>query len=89
MPNYDFNWQTSYVLAEPKRIPAGTKITFTMTWDNSAQNPANPDPGKTVRWGRQSWHEMLFGTLSFRYLGEDELANGAVASMFPTLHRVD
>ena len=89
VPNYDFNWQTSYVLVEPKRIPAGTKITFTMTWDNSAQNPANPDPGKAVRWGRQSWHEMLFGTLSFRYLGEDELANGTVASMLGTLDKVD
>jgi hypothetical protein len=79
VPNYDFNWQTSYRLAEPKRMPSGTRITFTMTWDNSAQNPANPDPGKEVGWGQQSWNEMLFGTLSFRYLREDESLTDVVA----------
>jgi hypothetical protein len=68
VPAYDFNWQTGYTYKEPKHMPKGTKVTFTMTWDNSAQNPANPDPGKEVGWGRQSWNEMLFGTLSFRFL---------------------
>ena len=72
VPAYDFNWQTSYRLTEPKRLPAGTKVVHTTTWDNSAQNPANPDPNREVPWGRQSWDEMLFGAISFRYLDEDE-----------------
>lgn len=72
VPNYDFNWQTSYVLRDPKVLPAGTRIVHSTTWDNSAQNPANPDPSQEVPWGRQSWNEMLFGSISFRYLDEDE-----------------
>ncbi len=39
-----------------------------MTWDNSAQNPANPDPDRTVRWGDQTWDEMNAGWIRFRYL---------------------
>lgn len=72
VPNYDFNWQTSYVLREPKVLPAGTRIVHTTTWDNSAQNPANPDPSREVPWGRQSWDEMLFGAVTFRHLSEEE-----------------
>ena len=72
VPNYDFNWQTTYELAEPKVLPAGTKIIHTTTWDNSATNPANPDPNRTVAWGEQSWDEMLFGSLTFRYLDDNE-----------------
>ena len=74
VPAYDFNWQTSYRLTEPKRLPAGTKVVHTTIWDNSAQNPANPDPTREVPWGRQSWDEMLFGAISFRYLDEEGLA---------------
>ena len=66
VPNYDFNWQTTYVLEEPKQVPAGTKIVYTNWWDNSAQNPANPDPSRTVPWGQQSWDEMIFGAISYR-----------------------
>ncbi len=68
VPNYDFNWQTTYVLEEPKLLPAGTKVVHTTWWDNSAQNPANPDPTREVPWGLQSWDEMLFGSMSFRVL---------------------
>ena len=74
VPNYDFNWQTTYVLAEPKFLPVGTKIIHTTWWDNSAQNPANPDPTREVPWGQQSWDEMLFGAISLRYLDEEESA---------------
>ena len=70
VPNYDFNWQTTYEFAEPKVLPAGTRVVHTTWWDNSAQNPANPDPNREVPWGRQSWDEMLFGAISFRYLEE-------------------
>lgn len=71
VPNYDFNWQTTYHLAEPKILPAGTKLVHHTTWDNSAQNPANPDPTIDVTWGEQSWEEMLFGAIKYRYLPED------------------
>ena len=74
VPNYDFNWQTTYELAEPKLIPAGSKIVHTTWWDNSAQNPANPDPSIEVTWGEQSWEEMLFGAILMRFLDEEEVA---------------
>ena len=74
VPNYDFNWQTTYLFEEPKMLPAGTKVVQTMWWDNSAQNPANPDPAREVPWGRQSWDEMLFGTLSYRVLDDEDRA---------------
>ena len=70
VPNYDFNWQTTYVLAQPKRLPAGTRVVHRTWWDNSAQNPANPDPSAEVPWGRQSWNEMLFGAMAYRYLDD-------------------
>lgn len=61
VPRYDFNWQLTYELAEPKRLPKGTEIKCTAVFDNSADNPANPDPTKPVRWGDQSWEEMMIG----------------------------
>lgn len=75
VPNYDFNWQTTYEFAEPKLIPAGTKIVQTNWWDNSTRNHANPDPDIEVTWGEQSWEEMLFGAFLMRFLSEDEFAN--------------
>ena len=72
VPNYDFNWQTTYVYKEPKVLPAGTRVVHRTWWDNSAQNPANPDPTVEVPWGLQSWHEMLFGAIGYRYLDEGE-----------------
>ena len=79
VPNYDFNWQTTYVLKEPKRLPAGTRVVHRTWWDNSAQNPANPDPTREVPWGRQSWDEMLFGAISYRYLDDEEAEAGTGA----------
>ena len=61
VPDYDFNWQSVYRLAEPLRVPKGTKLTWTGWWDNSADNPRNPDPTKEVRWGLQTWDEMQNG----------------------------
>ena len=61
MPRYDFNWQTSYVFTEPLKLPKGTKLHCTAHFDNSADNPANPDPTKPVRWGDQTWEEMMIG----------------------------
>ena len=64
VPQYDFNWQTSYRLAEPRRVPAGTWMLCTGSHDNSAKNPNNPDPAKTIRWGLQSWDEMFMGFMT-------------------------
>ncbi|MCH7945621.1 MAG: redoxin family protein [Armatimonadetes bacterium] len=65
IPRYDFNWQLTYKYAEPKLIPKGSKITVTGTFDNSAANPANPDPTRTVRWGDQTDEEMLLGYFEY------------------------
>ncbi len=61
VPKYDFNWQMRYELAEPKLLPAGTTINCVAHYDNSDENVANPDPNETVRWGPQTWHEMMIG----------------------------
>jgi len=65
VPNYDFNWQSVYRLAEPKSLPAGTTIECEAHFDNSALNPANPDPSKTVLWGEQTWDEMMIGFIDY------------------------
>lgn len=64
VPKYDFNWQTAYRLAEPKRVPAGTWLLCTGGHDNSAKNPYNPDPAKRVKYGLQSFEEMFMGFMS-------------------------
>jgi hypothetical protein len=61
LPTWDLNWQLNYVLDKPLTIQPGTKIKATAWWDNSPNNKANPDPTKDVRWGEQSWEEMLIG----------------------------
>ncbi len=61
VPNYDFNWQTRYILDEPREMPKGTRLICTAKFDNSEDNLANPDPSATVRWGDQSWDEMMLG----------------------------
>lgn len=66
-PNYDFNWQRYFQFEEPKEVPAGTMIIHRTVYDNSANNPSNPDPEIVVRWGEQTWEEMLYGGISFRY----------------------
>jgi peroxiredoxin len=61
VPRYDFNWQTTYRFATPKRVPKGTWLLCTGGFDNSPRNPANPDAAKRVEWGDQSWDEMFIG----------------------------
>ena len=67
VPTYDFNWQTTYHLKEPKHIPANTKLVCTATWDNSEENLSNPDPTKTVSWGEQTFEEMMIGFFVERF----------------------
>lgn len=61
IPAYDFNWQTTYQLAEPTKIEPGSRIACTALFDNSAENLNNPDPEAVVRWGDQTWDEMMIG----------------------------
>lgn len=59
--NYNFNWQLTYRLEKPVFMPAGSKFILTAWWDNSANNRFNPDPKSEVRFGEQSWEEMMVG----------------------------
>ena len=59
--NYHFHWQLSYKLAEPRELRAGTKLRAVAWYDNSKNNPHNPDPDKTVTWGDQTSQEMMVG----------------------------
>jgi peroxiredoxin/mono/diheme cytochrome c family protein len=61
VPQYDFGWQTTYTLAEPKRVPQGSKLHCIAHFDNSENNLNNPDPTKEVRFGPQTWEEMMYG----------------------------
>jgi len=61
VPKYDFNWQLTYYLDKPKTLPKGTRIECTAWFDNSPNNPHNPDPNAEVFWGDQTWEEMLAG----------------------------
>lgn len=72
IPKYDFNWQLRYDYAEPKVIPRGSRLTVTAVFDNSPQNPANPDPSRTVHWGQQTFEEMMIGYVeTFAPVGSD------------------
>jgi hypothetical protein len=55
---FDFNWQLGYDFAKPIPLPKGTRLVMITHFDNSANNPANPDPSKEIRWGPQNWDEM-------------------------------
>lgn len=65
VPRYDFNWQLAYRLKTPLEIPAGSRIEVRAVFDNSRDNPYNPDPSQEVRWGLQSTDEMLIGYLEY------------------------
>jgi len=78
IPRYDFNWQFTYDLAKPMAIPAGTWVRLVGAFDNSKLNPSNPDPTKTVRWGKQSFDEMFLGWYNVTWdLPKDAAAGGA------------
>ncbi|HEX3726372.1 MAG TPA: thiol-disulfide isomerase, partial [Pirellulales bacterium] len=75
VPRYDFSWQLRYDLAEPKVLPKGTRLICTAHYDNSAANPYNPDPTKSVRFGLQSWEEMLVGYYTSVAVDEEPTAS--------------
>jgi hypothetical protein len=59
--NYNFYWQLSYKLAQPLPLKAGTELQAIAWFDNSPNNPHNPDPNQAVRWGDQTYDEMMVG----------------------------
>jgi peroxiredoxin len=71
VPRYDFNWQNTYLLMKPKRLPAGTVVHMEAHFDNSADNPLNPDPTQRVHWGDQTWDEMMLGTMTTSAADQD------------------
>tara|TARA_R110002049_G_scaffold185580_3_gene353850 strand:+ start:95276 stop:97198 length:1923 start_codon:yes stop_codon:yes gene_type:complete len=79
IPEYDFNWQTTYALAEPRHLDGGERFLCTAVFDNSEENLNNPDPTQTVHWGDQTWDEMMIGYYHFAVplgeSGDTETAN--------------
>ena len=65
IPRYDFNWQLRYEYKEPRTIPRGSRLKVTATFDNSTANKANPDPTKLVKWGPQTYDEMMIGYIEY------------------------
>jgi mono/diheme cytochrome c family protein len=65
VPRWDFNWQNVYWFREPLKLPRGSKIYSVAHWDNSRNNPYNPDPTKRVRFGLQTWEEMMVGWVAY------------------------
>lgn len=65
VPKWDFNWQTRYEFAEPVAAPAGSRLECVAHFDNSPKNKWNPDASKAVRWGQQTWEEMMIGFVGF------------------------
>jgi hypothetical protein len=65
VPRYDFEWQTEYEYTQPLRVPKGTKLLATAHYDNSEANRSNPDPKAEVRWGDQTWEEMMFTWVTY------------------------
>jgi hypothetical protein len=76
VPNWDFGWQLTYEFEKPIIVPRGKALLATAFWDNSRQNPRNPDWKADVEWGQQLFHEMFNVMIIYEELDSDEIANG-------------
>ncbi|MFN0084749.1 MAG: c-type cytochrome [Blastocatellia bacterium] len=65
VPNYDFGWQVYYYPKRPIKLPKGARIETVAHYDNSVKNPQNPDPARSVRFGEQTWEEMMNGFFDY------------------------
>jgi thiol-disulfide isomerase/thioredoxin len=65
VPRWDFNWQNVYQLKEPLKVPKGARLHAVAHWDNSRNNPYNPAPDKAVKFGLQTWDEMMVGWVAY------------------------
>jgi len=73
VPRYDFNWQLSYDLAEERVFPKGTRFEASAWFDNSPANRFNPDPSAEVRFGDQTWDEMMVGFIELALASDQDL----------------
>ncbi len=78
VPKYDFNWQHTYLPAKPILLPKGSRLDCVAHFDNSENNKYNPNPSQVVRWGDQTWEEMMIGW--FTYIRADQAKNTAASS---------
>jgi hypothetical protein len=76
VPNYSFSWQLSYFLEEPLQLPKGSVIECTAHFDNSANNKYNPDATHEVKWGDQSWEEMMIGFFDIAFDAKSDAKAG-------------
>jgi hypothetical protein len=74
VPRWNFNWQVHYELAEPLKMPKGSKLLCTAHFDNSPDNKANPNPNKDIGWGDQTWDEMMIGYINYYVPNQAEVA---------------
>lgn len=76
VPRYDFNWQLTYYLENPIHLTKGTRIEVKAHYDNSVNNPYNPDAAKEVHWGEQTWDEMMMGYFNVAVDGNADIPDG-------------
>ena len=65
VPAYNFNWQFTYRAQPPINLPKGTRIQIIAEFDNSVNNPLNPNSKEPVRWGSASENEMMDGWIEY------------------------
>src|SRR5262245_2729719 len=80
VPKYDFNWQLNYWLKEPVAAPKDSRLECLAHHDNSTGNRYNPDPTKEVRWGPQTWEEMMIGWFDYTIYSQNLRAQGQTQS---------
>jgi hypothetical protein len=80
VPKYDFNWQHTYIPKQPIALPKGTRLDCVAHYDNSPQNRFNPDPAQAVRWGDQTWEEMMIGWFTYTRRGDQPRNAASTAS---------
>jgi peroxiredoxin len=89
VPAYDFNWQTTYQMQEMKPLPGGTVVHCVAHYDNSEENLNNPDPEETVKWGDQTWQEMMIGFYDVAYpVDQEAIQSGKSLKLKPTSESV-
>ncbi len=76
--DYDFNWQLTYSPRDTQVMPAGTTIKVDAVFDNSADNPNNPDPSINVNWGEKTTDEMMIGFMDYTYVNQEEMPTHSV-----------
>jgi peroxiredoxin len=81
VPQFSYAWQHRYEFKEPRRFPNGTTIRCVGVYDNSADNPSNPDPNATVRAGKQAWEEMFNGYFDWAVADQDMIAERSPAAV--------